>query len=796
MPLVTGETLRARLDREKQLPIDDALLIAREVADALHYAHGLGVIHRDIKPENILLQGGHALVADFGIALAVQSAGGQRMTQTGLSLGTPQYMSPEQALGERTIDARSDIYALGAVTYEMLVGEAPFTGHSVQAIVARVLSEEPRGLSIQRKAIGAGVEDTVLRALEKLPADRFSTAAEFAIALDTRGTQSTRATRATRAMPAAKKAHGVTVIAAGVAVAATALAAWAFMRPRAEQDTVRYRVVLDFLPGIRPWTGEVAISPDGELIIHTGGPNGALLMRHRNELTFTPLPGTDNAIGPFFSTDGSQIGYFEDSRLMAAPVAGGPPVKLADSLTNPESATWSGDGYINRFIRNGNVIAVARMKAVPGSPLEKITTVDTAAGELAHFLPDILPDNKTLLFQVQYADGRRAIAVADVNTGKHTVLMTGVRAKYAANGYMLYTTSDGKLWAVPFDVSARTPNGTATMLADRIPSTSVGPIDFAVSTSGTVVYAEDDATAERELVWVARDGKRDAFDASWKGQFVSPAISPDGTRLAVTVRDNVATDIWVKNIGAGSPFRLTGDSKGNDDPVWSRDGRTVTFIAGVGGTAATGDLWSQVADGSTKPVNMLHLDRPLSEHTVSPDGGWMLGRTTTPTRGSGDIVGIRPGVDTTVVPIVATSNTEYSPSFSPGGKWLAYSSNETGRFEVYVAPFPNPDGVKWLMSSKGGTAPRWARRGGEIFYLDLDTRFMVVPVRTVPGFAVQNSRTLFNAANFVHVAISRRNYDIAPDDQRFLFVQRANGMTSGNVIVVENWFREMRERPQ
>ena len=183
MPLVTGETLRARLERERQLPIDDAVRIAREVADALGSAHALGIIHRDIKPENILLHGGHALVADFGIALAVQSAGGARMTQTGLSLGTPQYMSPEQAMGEKVIDLRSDIYALGAVTYEMLVGEAPFTGPSVQAIVARVLTEEPRSIALQRKAVPEAVENAVMRALEKLPADRFASAAEFVTAL-------------------------------------------------------------------------------------------------------------------------------------------------------------------------------------------------------------------------------------------------------------------------------------------------------------------------------------------------------------------------------------------------------------------------------------------------------------------------------------------------------------------------------------------------------------------------------------------------------------------------------------
>ncbi|MDE3151879.1 MAG: serine/threonine protein kinase, partial [Gemmatimonadota bacterium] len=183
MPYVEGETVRDRLTREKQLPISDALRIATEVASALDYAHRRGVIHRDIKPENILLHDGSALVADFGIALAVSSAGGTRMTETGMSLGTPHYMSPEQAMGEREITARSDVYALACVLYEMLTGDPPFTGSTAQAIVARVLTEAPRGMKAQRHTIPPHVEAAVTRALEKLPADRFSSAAEFADAL-------------------------------------------------------------------------------------------------------------------------------------------------------------------------------------------------------------------------------------------------------------------------------------------------------------------------------------------------------------------------------------------------------------------------------------------------------------------------------------------------------------------------------------------------------------------------------------------------------------------------------------
>ncbi|MEO8479478.1 MAG: serine/threonine-protein kinase, partial [Gemmatimonadota bacterium] len=275
MPLVTGETLRARLERERQLPIEDAVLIAREVADALGYAHGLGVIHRDIKPENILLQGGHALVADFGIALAVQSAGGQRMTQTGLSLGTPQYMSPEQAMGEKQIDARSDIYALGAVTYEMLVGEAPFTGPSVQAIVARLITEVPRGMSAQRKAVPVQVEAAVMRSLEKLPADRFATAADFARALHGQGDAATlnrylQAGTGAAARPGLRRFSWREVAAWAIAAGAVALLVSGRLRPGPAPETPVIRTTIETVPGERLMVGgfPIVISPEGDRLAY------------------------------------------------------------------------------------------------------------------------------------------------------------------------------------------------------------------------------------------------------------------------------------------------------------------------------------------------------------------------------------------------------------------------------------------------------------------------------------------------------------------------------------------------
>ena len=789
MPVVAGESLRARLERERQLPIADAVRLACEIASALDYAHRHGVIHRDIKPENVLLHDGQALVADFGIALAVQSAGTQRLTQTGLSLGTPQYMSPEQAMGERVIDARADVYALGAVTYEMLTGEPPFTGATVQAVVARLISEEPRPLAVQRRSIPEHVDAAVMRALEKLPADRFASASEFAAALDAH----TSATRTVASRTVSRRSRRTIAALGALAIVSSIAAGWGWMRPAAPPPVVRYRIVIDSVPAVRDVTGELTISPDGATIVRSGGPGGVLLVRRRDELAFSPLAGTKDASGPFFSPDGARVGYYANGALLAAPLAGGPPTVIADSLAVPESVTWASDGYLYRSMMTNGMEVLGRAEARAGAPVQPFTTLDTAAGEYTHFHPDVLPDAGAVLFQVAFRDGRRRIAIADVASGKHSLLMEGVRARYSRSGHLLYSTTDGKLWAVAFDAKRRVTSGTAVQVGDRIPATIVGPIDFAISATGTLVYSTEDAGSRRELAWVARDGSRTLFDSSWKGYLASPALSPDGTRVAVALTDGDRTDIWIKPVAGGLATRLTGEQhRTNFEPAWSPDGRTVSYIASSRG-GNSGDVWRQRADGSGRVERVTKSSRPLSEQIWVP-GGALLVRTTTATMGAADILLLRAASDSQPIPLVASPRAEYSPVASPNGAWLAYVSNETGRYEVYVTPLANPGSGKWAVSTSGGSMPRWSHRGDEIFYMDLRSHLVAVRVTPTPPFAVESRRVLFDASDFIQPSISRRNYDVAADDQRFLMVQRADGARSGQVVVVENWPEEMRRR--
>src|SRR5688572_25562043 len=349
MPFVEGETLRERLEREQQLPVADALRIATEIADALHYAHGLGVIHRDIKPENVLLRGGHAFVTDFGIALAVQTAGGHRITQTGLSLGTPHYMAPEQAVGERAVTLRADVYALGAITYEMLAGEPPFSGPTAQAVLARAMTDEPRSLMLLRPSVPAHVDVAVRTALAKVPADRFSSAAGFANAL-AEPVASLAATPARApARPIARTLIGIVL---GGALLATATLGWLLGRRTADRSSdrvpVRFSIELD---STVQRFHNLAISPDGRVVVYAaeGSAGTQLYARHLSDLAALPLPSTENAEAPFFSPDGAWVAFYSNGALRKVRLDGGPPVLVA--RLPPEAwfagGTWGSDDTIH-----------------------------------------------------------------------------------------------------------------------------------------------------------------------------------------------------------------------------------------------------------------------------------------------------------------------------------------------------------------------------------------------------------------------------------------------------------------
>jgi serine/threonine-protein kinase len=799
MPFIEGESLRDRLNREKQLPVPDAVRIATEVASALDYAHRHKVVHRDIKPENILLHDGRALVADFGIALAASKASGSRMTETGMSLGTPHYMSPEQAMGEREITARSDVYALGAVLYEMLTGDPPFTGSTAQAIVARVLTEAPRPILPQRHTIPPQVEAAVLTALEKLPADRFGTAAEFAEALADRSYAQTVPTAAAAPKPAkAAKAHWDrrTLALAGVAAVASAAALWGWLRPKPAPTVNRFSLYLPPDQALLPATqsgNRVAISPDGSRMVYVGPAErgGRLWVREHDQLSSSPIPGTEGAGTPFFAPDGRHIGFLVGGKtLRTVSLDGGPVITLSDSL-NSTGGDWGTDGFIYFEVDSG----IARMRST-GGPIELVYNA-LERKQVGTEWPVLLPDAKGIVFRTRRANSGPPdfeLVAMKLPKGEPKVLMRGVYARYSSSGHLLVVTAEGKLIAVPFDPDKLEATGAPIALLDGIGTEGSGfSVNLALSATGTLVYTTGGATASRRPVWVTRDGVEAPVDPAWQFQGIISAfgLSPDGKALAVDLAQNGLNAIWVKQLPAGPFSRLTFDST-NQRPTWSADGRSVLYL---GNTGTNGGLPTmRRADGTGDPQTLHSGTARWGQALATRDGKWLVLRRSVFEAGAGDLFGMRLG-DTTLVPLATSPATETDAAVSPDTRWIAYASDESGTAEIYVRPFPDATTARWQVSVAGGSDPAWAHSGRELFYLSGQNEMMVVEVGRPAGgsFTFGQPRKLFSATPYSVIA-PVPSFDLSPDDKRFLFLRETSPTERNELIVVQNWVDEMRAR--
>jgi serine/threonine-protein kinase len=795
MPFVEGESLRERLSREKQLPIAEAVRIATETAGALDYAHRHGVIHRDIKPENILLHDGAALVADFGIALAVSAAGGSRMTETGMSLGTPHYMSPEQAMGEREITARADVYALGCVLYEMLTGDPPFTGSTAQAIVARVMTESPRPITTQRHTVPAHVEAAVLTALEKLPADRFGTAGEFAAALGGPADGRTGGPRVTRpfARPPVRLSVYLTVATVALLLA---LAAWGWLRHPPAAEVSRQRVVLwrhpfgQFLsPGVERHATQAAIAPDGSSIVFSDSVAGGLqLMRKlRGESEPAPIAGTEGAVSPFFSPDGAWIGYLTtDGKIRKVPVAGGGSVTVAtDANAVYNAAAWLDDGTI---VYVANRLALQRVSADGGA---SSVVRDDSLSERRRTIPAMSPLPGSRGFLYTSCPGNCAIESAvyvfdlAADSGRPLVA-NAAGAWYVPTGHLVYTDRAGGLFAARFDPAR------LALTSGPVPVIEgVVPASVAVSASGTLLYSVGaGGGAPSELVWVSRDGRTLPFDSTWNGQFEYPALSPDGRSLAVTVREGAA-HLWIWR-SDGTRQKLTQEGTVNWRPAWTPDGRSVAYLSNARGQVSQDDFDAYLApvDGSAPPRLLLRHGFGLWEVEFSRDNQWLVFRSDE----AGDNANIRArrlSGDTAMIGLVVDRYLSTQIDLSPDGRWLAYVSNSSGQREVYVAPFPSMASIR-LISRDGGTEPRWARSGRELFFKSRN-QLMAISVTPGPALVTGVPRPLFSVAGF-RSARNRQQYDVSPDDGRFVMIRDLRGEHPGDVVYVENWFRELRAK--
>lgn len=782
MPFVEGESLRERLDRETQLPVAEAVSIAGKVAGALHLAHEQGVVHRDIKPANILLANGEPLVADFGIALAVTASGGSRLTETGLSLGTPHYMSPEQATGEEYVGPTADIYALGCVLFETLTGEPPFTGSSPQAILGKILVEEAPDAAAVRKSVPPNVAATARRALEKVPADRFPKAIDFARAL---GDKQFRHGREPATVVAATEARWkvIAFVLAGLSVTATAVAMWSLQRPEPTRSVERYAAA--FGDGTQPTYTDnqaFALSPDGLFLVYRGVGGGAsasgLWIRRWSDLDPAPIRGAQGGVQPAASPSGDHIAFVRVGEVYTVPAEGGVPTPLMEA-TRPY---WARDGYI--YGTTGPIVRVPE----GGGAVETVTQLRD--GEFRHRLIDIAPGG-SLALVVADVGPRSEIRALRMDSGEMVALVEGSFPRFAGSGHIVFLAPDGTLMAARFDARALQLLGQPMVVANDIEA-------FSLADNGRLFYTRAGAQ-ETELVWVTRTGRIDPVDDGWTFNAgagnIGWSLSPDGTRAAIRVRAGDNDDIWVKELDDGPLSRLTFDAGQDWSPLWAPDGESITFVSIRGGDR---DVWSKRADGSGDVELVYDHPSRVVEGFYSPDGEWLVvrGGQAGAASGTRDILALRVGIDSVARPLLVEDYDERQPTVSPDGRWIAYTSNETGIDEIFVRPFPLVDEGRWQISSDGGRAPLWARSGQELLFIGPEDEVISTRISVDPEFTVVSKESLFTLPSGVRTSVNNTVWGIDPSGERFLMGRRYEGsaVVSESPFILINGFSAELER--
>ena len=786
MPYVEGESLRARLDRERQLPVDDALRIAKAIAGALDYAHRHGVIHRDLKPENILLHDGEPLVADFGIALAISKAGNARLTQDGTSLGTPQYMSPEQATGDRVIDGRADIYALGAVTYEMLAGEPPHVANTVQATIAKLMTEEPRSLTVLRRAVPAHVDAAVRRALEKLPADRLATGRAFADALDGVGATNRAGRPASRAESRVPLALAFAAL--GLAVAG---GGWAWTRAARAPTPEIVRLKLDFAAGeqFEDAAGvSVAISPDGRTIAslaHTVQRPRSIFVRRLDALETHSLAGTDNARHLRFSPDSRWILYEDNAGGVNKILVDGGAPSLVSRLE-----FWQGHGWGSK----GDIVyselgEIWRMRA-PGERRVKIAALDSAKGQTGLTGPWILPDGDHVLYGIGQTQ-TQSIGVGIVSLGDskpRTTDLVGASPLHYIDEWLIYGRPDGTIAASKFDLQTGRTSGDPVALLDGVFWKPQGGVTAAVSSNGSLIYLRGGNNFSLSVI----DERGAPLMTNGESHsYSSPTWSPDAKHIAVEVQTlgrEPINAIWIYEVASGVFSRATSRVSA-ERPSWTADGKRIAFIKAddPGGTSSS--VWSVPADGSGPEELFFALPgHAFREATFSADGKYALLRANTGQKVRQAELWLLPlSGDRKAVPFGTTPFSAAIPAVSPNSKWVAYESDATGRIETYLRAIEGRGGVLQV-SSGGGSEPRWLP-DGRLGYR-ASGAFRAVTLSERDGAATIVRRDSLFADTYLPNG-DRQNYDISHDG-RFVVVRDAS--EQGGIVVVVNWLADVRAK--
>ena len=776
MPYVEGESLRERLDREKQLGIDEAVTIAVDVAGALDYAHRQNVIHRDIKPENILLHDGRPMVADFGIALAVSAAAGNRMTETGLSLGTPHYMSPEQATAEKRLSNRSDIYSLGAVMYEMLTGDPPHTGSSAQQIIMKIVTDEARPVTELRKTVPQNVAAAVSKALEKLPADRFEGANALCMALSD-PTYGVAQLRPNKTGPVSSRREQMSWILAG---AFALLFLWTrmagpptaslpqptrFNLPVPEGQTMGWET--------RP---QLAVSPDGRTIAYVS--NRKLFVRLLATAEATVVHEGE-PVAPAFSPDGGSILFFEYNQLKRVSASGGAATLITDAWPFGMAMDWTPGGiYYSR------VDGIYRISETGGDPTQVTSLADES--EAQHQWPQLVGDDLLLFTAVGPSLGwdDSKLVLYDLDAGVRVwQLKGGMFGSYVRSGHIVYPRSDGTVLALPFDITKRSSTGAPTpVLQDVRVGEDLGGASFAISDGGTIVYVSDASPGSHILQRRDRTGVIKG-QLGEPGSWDQPNLSHDGTRIALTHRTATNDDVSFVDVSTGAVERFTFGLREDETPLWSPDDNEIVFTA-YGGRQR--HVYRQRVAGGD-PQLIFVSDFHLHVNSWSPDGRWLL--VDFPDSVSQhDVWALELGDSVVARPLFNSPATEWLPVFSPDGRWIAYAIDEDGDQDIFVGPWPSGT-EKYQVSVGGGTWPAWSADGRSLFFFqpDGDQALMIeAELQIAPRFARTTLDTLFS----VPARDAQRALLVLPDGDFLLLAYNPDAIEY-EISVVENFLTEL-----
>jgi serine/threonine-protein kinase len=816
MEYLEGETLADRL-RKGPLPPEQFFKIAVEICEGLEKAHRSCIVHRDLKPGNIMLTKTGAKLMDFGLAKAPATpaakssgltitlstpAASRPLTAQGTVVGTVQYMSPEQLEGQEA-DARSDIFALGSVLYEMLTGRRAFEGKSALSVASAIIEKEPEPISSIKPMTPPALDRAIRRALAKDPEERWQTARDLALDLKWIAGQGSQAP----AVPPVQAGNQWRkqlpwAVTAGVALAVAALAIGFTRRAPKPEQTVR--LTADIGADVKLYNDlgiSAVLSPNGARLAFVAiGPDEKrhLYVRSLDQLQATMLSGTEGAENPFFSPDSEWLGFFANAKLKKIAVQGGAAVNLCDA-GDGRGGTWSEDGTI--VFAPSLRTALSKVSAAGGAP-QPLTTLDQQAGELTQRWPQFLPGGDAVLFTSDTHGGNYEdadIVLYSISTGQRKKLVQGgYYGRYVPTGHIVYM-HEGTMFAVPFDRKRKEVTGSPVPVLEGI-TASPGDASMQVSfaENGTLLYIPGHSGFRRvSIYWMDNAGKFTPIRER-PGDYYMPALSPDGKRLALSINDGKRNDIWVEDLARDTLTRVTFDGN-NISPIWTPDGQRITY-AHFERTAIADIYWTR-ADGTGAPLRLTTLNARPAPSAWHPDGKVLTfeqgvyarqSSTFTITLEGNDKLGWKPGEPK---PLLAGSFIQWESSFSPDGRWLAYASNETGDFEVYVRPFPGPGG-KWQVSTGGGRYPKWSRTSKELFYRTADSKIMVAPY-SVSGESFAPGRPeLWSPGQFTE-RLGSVNFDLHPDGKRFVVLKippQEEGPTASKFTFVLNFFDELRRR--